>query len=92
MIVPNSANQLILTVLSYRVITQLNYDFHETVNNPVHIVIEGKQTFFFLPFFKVVCCEGVISLTHQWLIWICDACYVNRPYVEFLQKFMRSLL
>lgn len=37
----------------------------EAVKNLVHIIIEEKQAFLFLPSFEVVCCEGVISLTHQ---------------------------
>lgn len=37
----------------------------QTVNDPVHIIIEEKQTFLSLPFFQVVCYEGVISLTRQ---------------------------
>lgn len=37
----------------------------QTVNDPVHIMIEEKQTFLSLPFLEVVCCEGVSSLTHQ---------------------------
>ena len=98
MIVHNSANQYSFhhcSVLVCNHTIQMWFSWYKQLkNSSTHNYRTKTNLSFFSSFFfwSSLLWRCYFLDTSKWLIWSCDACYVNRPYVEFLQKFIHSML